>query len=367
MPISRKIAADFDTIWAFTRTEMLLRDDGLAVWRWDPAATPHVSDSNNATDGDLLIAYAAALAGRDWQRPDLVEVATRMAVALAESSVEEIAGSVMLKPGNVGFGPGDRPDGPVVNPSYWVFEALPVLAALAPDGPWTQLADGGHALVVAAMNIGPSKLPPDWVSLKAKPTPADGFPQEFGYNAIRIPLYLMRAGTRDRALLEAFQQNMADAGGRVRLVDIKTGATRQTLDDAGYKAIPALIGCVLDKKPLPDDVKQFEPTEYYPSTLHLLALSFARRRHPNACEAGNSSWRGGRDGRGLVHATSRLEPFCRAGEPVRPDVVRGRAVAGSPCKARRRDANRPVRYPDCSTGQTGVTAGSRESIWSSGG
>jgi len=270
---------DFDTIWAFTRTEMLLRDDGLSVWRWDPATTPHVSDSNNATDGDLLIAYAAALAGRDWQRPDLVEVATRMAVALAENSVEEIAGSVMLKPGNAGFGPGDRPDGPVVNPSYWVFEALPVLAALAPDGPWTQLADGGHALVVAAMNIGPSKLPPDWVSLKAKPTPADGFPQEFGYNAIRIPLYLMRAGTRDRALLEAFQRNMADAEGRVRLVDIKTGATRQTLDDAGYKAIPALIGCVLDKKPLPDDVQRFEPTEYYPSTLHLLGLSFARRRH----------------------------------------------------------------------------------------
>jgi endoglucanase len=270
----------FDTIWAFTRTEMLLRDDDLAVWRWDPAATPHVSDSNNATDGDLLIAYAAALAGRDWQRPDLVAVAARMAAALAEGSVEEIAGSVMLKPGNVGFGPGDRPDGPVVNPSYWVFEALPVMAALAPEGPWAQLADGGHALVVAAMKIGPSRLPPDWVSLKAGPTPADGFPGEFGYNALRIPLYLMRAGTRDRALLETFQQNMADAVGRVRLVDIKTGATRQTLDDAGYKAIPALIGCVLDKKPLPDDVKQFEPTEYYPSTLHLLALSFARRRHP---------------------------------------------------------------------------------------
>jgi len=271
---------DFDTIWAFTRTEMLLRDDGLSVWRWDPVATPHVSDSNNATDGDLLIAYAAALAGRDWQRPDLVEAATRMAVALAENSVEKVAGSAMLKPGNAGFGPGDRPDGPVVNPSYWVFEALPVLAPLAPDGPWSQLTEGGEALVVAAMNIGPSRLPPDWVSLKAKPTPADGFPQEFGYNAIRIPLYLMRAGARDRSMLQAFQQNMVDAQGRVRLVDIKTGATRQTLDDAGYRAIPALIGCVLDKKPLPEDVKRFAPTEYYPSTLHLLALSFARRRHP---------------------------------------------------------------------------------------
>ncbi len=271
---------DFDTIWAFTRTEMLLRDDGLAVWRWDPAATPHVTDTNNATDGDLLIAYAAALAGRDWQRPDLLAAATTIASALAEGGVETIAGSVLLKPGNTGFGAGDRPDGPVVNPSYWVFEALPVMAALAPDGPWDGLAESGRALIATSMKIGPSQLPPDWVSLKAVPTPADGFPQEFGYNAIRIPLYLIRAGMRDRAMLDAFRTNMTDSEGRVRLVDIKSGNTRQTLDDAGYRAIPALIGCVLDKSPLADDLRQFRTTQYYPSTLHLLVLSFVRRRHP---------------------------------------------------------------------------------------
>lgn len=271
---------DFDTIWAFTKTEMLLRDDGLSVWRWDPAATPHVTDANNATDGDLLIAYAAALAGRDWHRPDLTAAATAMAGALARGSLEPISGSVLLKPGNTGFSAGDRPDGPVVNPSYWVFEAIPMMASLAPEGPWTQLANGGTALIADAMKIGASKLPPDWVSLKAKPAPADGFPQEFGYNAIRIPLYLIRAGIGDRAVLRAFHANMSDAEGRVRLVDIKTGDTRSTLDDAGYKAIPALIGCVLDNKPLADELKQFQVTDYYPSTLHLLVLSFARRRHP---------------------------------------------------------------------------------------
>lgn len=272
--------SDFDTIWAFTKTEMLLRDDGLSVWRWDPAASPHVTDPNNATDGDLLIAYAAALAGRDWQRPDLTSAATAMANALSRGSVETIGGSVLLKPGNAGFSASDRPDGPVVNPSYWVFEALPVMAGLFPNGPWNQLTDSGRELIEDSMKIGPSQLPPDWVSLKAKPIPAEGFPQEFGYNAIRVPLYLMRAGIRDRALLQSLYENMADADGRVRLVDIKSGATRQTLDDAGYRVIPALIGCVLDKKPFADDLKQFQATQYYPSTLHLLALSFARRRHP---------------------------------------------------------------------------------------
>lgn len=272
--------ADFDTIWTFTRTEMLLRDDGLSVWRWDPAATPHVTDANNATDGDLLIAYAAALAGRDWRRPDLTAAATAMASSLSENSIETIAGSVLLKPGNSGFGLNDRKDGPVVNPSYWVFEALPVMAELVPQGAWTRLAQDGEKLVSSSMMIGAAGLPPDWVSLRSKPAAADGFPQEFGYNAIRIPLYLLRAGNRNRALLEPFQKNMVDAQGRVRLVDISTGSTRQLLDDPGYRVIPALVGCVLDRTPLADDLKTFVPTDYYPSTLHLLALSYARRRLP---------------------------------------------------------------------------------------
>jgi endo-1,4-beta-D-glucanase Y len=50
---------DFDRIWSFTRTEMLVRNDGLAAWKWDPLAKPHVSDTNNATDGDLLMAYSS--------------------------------------------------------------------------------------------------------------------------------------------------------------------------------------------------------------------------------------------------------------------------------------------------------------------
>lgn len=271
---------DFDTIWAFTRTEMMLRDDGLAVWRWDPAATPNVTDANNATDGDLLIAYALALAGRDWKRQDLTNAAIGMANALAESSLETVAGTTMLKPGNTGFGAGDRPDGPVVNPSYWVFEALPVMAALAPNGAWAQLTDGGNKLVASSMRIGSAGLPPDWVSLKAKPAPAEGFPQEFGYNAIRVPLYMIRAGSRDRAILQAFRENMTDADGNVRLVDIRSGATRQTLSDPGYRAIPALISCMLDRTKLPDDVRQLAVTEYYPATLQLLVLSFARGRQP---------------------------------------------------------------------------------------
>lgn len=271
---------DFDRIWAFTRTEMMVRDDGLAAWKWDPAATPHISDANNATDGDLLIAYGLSLAGDAWHRPDLTQAAAGMASALAAGSLETVGDLVMLKPGNSGFAAGDRADGPVVNPSYWVFEALPAMAELAPNGAWNQLAADGRTLLAGAMKIGPSDLPPDWVSLKSVPAAADGFPQEFGYNAVRIPLYLVRAGIHDRELLAPLITGMTDGRGQVRIVDVATGQTRQILADRGYRIIPALVSCVLDDKPLADDLKKFQPTDYYPSTLQLLALSYARRLHP---------------------------------------------------------------------------------------
>ncbi|WP_296744745.1 glycosyl hydrolase family 8 [Mesorhizobium sp.] len=271
---------DFDRIWAFTRTEMMVRDDGLAAWKWDPAASPHISDTNNASDGDLLIAYGLALAGDAWHRPDLSQAAAGIATALASGSLETVGDLVVLKPGNSGFAARDRADGPVVNPSYWVFEALPAMAELAPNGPWSELAANGRTLLVRSMKIGPSDLPPDWVSLKTSPAVADGFPQEFSYNALRIPLYLVRAGIHDRDLLAPFMAGMPDDQGRVRIVDIATGQTRQLLADSGYRIIPALVSCVLDRKPIAEDLKSFQPTDYYPSTLQLLALAYARRHHP---------------------------------------------------------------------------------------
>jgi endoglucanase len=267
---------DFDRLLAFTRTQMLLRDDGLAVWKWNPNANPHVEDINNATDGDLLIAYAAALAGTAWRRPDLIAQALAIAGALADHGVFKTAGMVLLKPGVQGFGKEERSDGPVVNPSYFVFEAIDAFAEVQPKGPWNDLSRDGLKLLKMSMDIGPAGLPPDWVSLAAKPAAAEGMPQEFGYNAVRIPLYLLRAGIRDRALLQTLAKNMTGADGDIRVVNISTGDTIKLLKDPGYRIIPALIACVLDGKPLPEDTRTFTPTEYYPSTLHLLALSFAR-------------------------------------------------------------------------------------------
>jgi endoglucanase len=270
--------AAFDLIWSFTRTELLLRDDGLSVWKWDPAATPHVTDPNNATDGDILVAYALALAGRQWQRPELTASSTTMAEAIA-GLVHRQQDKAIIMPGAVGYGTDERPDGPVVNLSYWVYEAFPVFAGIAPAIDWQAVSDDGIALLRQSL-LGPRRLPPEWLSLQTRPRPAAGFPEEFGYNALRIPLYLLRAGVTDAELLRTLADGMSTETGDVAIVELATGNVTTTLTDPGYAIIPALVGCVLDATPIPPALRSFEPTLYYPSTLHLLSLSFLRESHP---------------------------------------------------------------------------------------
>jgi endoglucanase len=267
--------ATFASIFAFTRTELLIRDDGLAAWRWDPKASPHVTDVNNASDGDLLIAEALACAGARWNMPAYTAAARQIARALAKVALLQRVGETWLMPAAIGFSEKDRPDGPVINLSYWVFEALPTLAKLTGDQRWMQAQASGLKLLDELAKR--KMLAPDWLSVKAEPRPAEGFPAQLSYNAIRIPLYLLRAGLADKIRLEPFRQAWA-AG--VAVVDVKSGKPVEPLPDAGYRILAAAMACAIDGTPLPAELKTFQPTAYYPSTLQLLSLSMLSERYP---------------------------------------------------------------------------------------
>lgn len=264
----------FETIWSFTRIELLIRDDGLAAWRWDPNATPRVTDINNATDGDILIAYALGLAGASWRVPGYLTAGRAIAKAVGAKAVDRYNEQVLLMPAVTGFSRNDRADGPVVNPSYWVFEALPVLAGLAPETDWAAVGKQGLALLDALAAA--DKVAPDWVSMRAKPVPAQGFEPVFGYNAVRVPLYLMRAGLADTRRLAAVREAWKNGPG---IVSFATGAVTMPWPEQGYRLIAAAMACILDKTPIPNDLRRFEPTLYYPSTLYLLSAAMLEERY----------------------------------------------------------------------------------------
>jgi endoglucanase len=271
--------ADFELIWSFTRTEMLIRNDGLSAWKWDPVSRPHITDTNNASDGDILIAYALALAAQKWNNADYRKTATTIAASLLKKQITTQHDEVILLPAIRGFSAKDRNDGPVINLSYGVFEAFPVLNELAPSPSWDALAKSGLQLLQQS-GFGTHQLPSDWISLKNKPQPATGFEPEFSYNNLRIVLYLARAGLGKQDITQQLAKAMTGQDGAVNLMNIKTDKPVASLNEAGYRIIPQLAACIGNGAKLSDDVTRFEPSQYYPSTLHLLALSYTARNHP---------------------------------------------------------------------------------------
>src|SRR5262249_46365417 len=152
--------------------------------------------------------------------PSWTETSRTMASAIGQRLVRRAENRTILLPGGKGFGAQDRPHGPIVNLSYWIFEALPVLAHLAPNAHSQAPGASGHDLVREA-RFGSAALPADWISLKsAKPALATGFEPRFSYDAVRIPLYLVRAGVSDRDLLEPFVKVWGDGAAAPAIVNL---------------------------------------------------------------------------------------------------------------------------------------------------
>ena len=271
----------FEALWNWTSRELYIRDDGLAAWRWDPAATPQVTDRNNASDGDLLIAWALAEAGQRWDVPDYTAAMTRIVAAIFRHNVAPSRYGPVLMPGVAGFDAKSQPDGPVVNLSYWVFPAIDRLELLAPGHDWAGLRKSG-AQLLRESRFGPLRIPPEWLSIgSGKPAPAAKFERRFSYNAVRIPLYLGWSSQISSDQLRPFATmwNAAENLGPF-ILDIDDGQAGPTLDAPGYKLIFAFIQCVISNRPVPVELAMAKNDLYYPSTLALLSTLAISERRP---------------------------------------------------------------------------------------
>jgi endoglucanase len=274
----------FERAWGWTRANLMARPDELVAWRWEPDKRSGLGDTNNATDGDILIAWALTEAAEYWADQSYRVAGRRIAVELSRKTflLKTAYGTVVL-PAVEGFTGEERADGPIVNLSYWVFPALERLKLVAPEVDWKGVTQSGLDLMKLA-RFGERKLPPDWMSLKdKKPGLAQGFPATFGYNALRAPFYMAFAGIGEREHYAPFVALWREKGATTT-VDLGGGAG-EALTEPGYRAVAALTMCAALGKPFPAELRAAEISEhYFPATLRLLALAGARMRYPTCLQ-----------------------------------------------------------------------------------
>lgn len=181
----------FGRIHAWTERALARPDIPLFSWRFTPGRSNPVADRNNATDGDILIAWALLRAGRRWNDKAWLRRSAEIRRAIAERLVSKRFGMTLLMPGATGFEAEDRL---TVNPAYYIWPALDAFREEDGDA-WRAVIDDGTALLAAA-RFGPLRLPTDWVDFSGAQgvTPAEGRDPLFGFDAIRVPLYLLMSG-----------------------------------------------------------------------------------------------------------------------------------------------------------------------------
>lgn len=257
----------FEKVWQWTQQHLGVREDSLFAWKWEVAGG--VTDTNNASDADLLIAWALARAARLWNRPDYSNATKKIATAIRKQLLYPSPDGLLLLPGVEGFQHADKI---ILNLSYWVFPAFKELNRIDPSPNWQALQNSGLQLLEKA-HFGRWQLPPDWLEYTDKVTPAgDPFRPTFGFDAIRIPLYLIWAKLDSRQRLapfRAFWHHFAHAGFTPAWTDLTDDSVDSYGISPGMRAIIDLTihQSAVSQKFLPSlDDQQ----DYYSSSLLLL-------------------------------------------------------------------------------------------------
>lgn len=198
MAVASDDKAAFDTMWRWTNKTLKDKETGLFYWRYNPVEADPVADKNDASDGDVLLAWALLRAGERWNNAAYLAASDAITQAVIKHTVVSFAGYRVMLPGAKGFNLNTHVN---LNPSYFIFPAWQDFANRSHLVIWRDLIKDGQTLL-GKMAFGKTHLPTDWVSLAAdgKLNPAKEWPPRMSYDAIRIPLYIGWAD-RQSALL----------------------------------------------------------------------------------------------------------------------------------------------------------------------
>ncbi|MCB1389921.1 MAG: glycosyl hydrolase family 5 [Rhodobacteraceae bacterium] len=273
----------FRRIFDWTESNLSIRGDGLLAWRYLPNQSNPVPDLNNASDGDLFYAWGLVRAANRFNDRRYLARAQQAASALAERcivpSLANGAETVFL-PAAQGFVHEDRV---VFNPSYIMPLAMREVATGTGVVELAMTAQHAEGMLLRLAEGGPV---PDWVQVT--PTgivPAEGFSTAAGYEAMRVPLYLVWSGLNRHPavtqMMRVYARTVQPGVPVPTRVDPASGSVLEASNDPGYRALAALVSCAGATGSVGSDMPPFDPSQpYYPATLQMFAMIAANQVSP---------------------------------------------------------------------------------------
>ncbi len=258
--------ATFIRIWIWTKENLQRSKDSLFSWQY--TSEQGITDINNATDGDILIAWALIRAGRRWHIKEYDHNASQILSAIKGNLIRQWQGLSVLLPGEVGFEHSEG--GFTINLSYWIFPAFDEFAHFDGASVWMDLTKSGLTLLSQA-TFGRWGLPPDWLRLNKGVALEPNRKPVFGYNSVRIPLYLVWADKADhentRSYFEFWNQEFNFQPAWTNLEDNSIDSYDASI---GIKGVNTLVVAINQKQgytfeSLSDD------EDYYSASLLLLS------------------------------------------------------------------------------------------------
>lgn len=268
----------FDRVFKWTTDNLQVRRDALLAWSWGrrPNGAWNVIDYNNASDGDILIAFALLKAAQRWDHAPYREAALRIVRDIRAQLGLTVNGYHLIAAAYFGF---NNESGHSFNTGYLVLPAFDEFARVDDEAFWKRVLRDSQRLLDNSL-FSRLKLPADWVVLSDGRTMVDRTRSPFfGYEAIRVPLYLAWHGDRPRLAAFADYLQFVETAGylprRANLVDETVAADEAP---AGFYAVMGLCAERLEQQPLARKLLQKaaerivqEPEDYFSNTLYLLA------------------------------------------------------------------------------------------------
>ncbi|MGR3319610.1 MAG: glycosyl hydrolase family 8, partial [Candidatus Anammoxibacter sp.] len=269
--------ATFDRLWQWAKDNLGVRADHLFAWKWGERTkdTWGIIDYNNATDGDILIAYALLQAEERWPGSNYKEEGLRIIKSLRENMAINWKDYTFLLPGYFGF---NRGDSFVINPSYSIFAAYRNFAKVDENAFWEKVYKDSLLLFVKS-RFGTLQLPADWVILNE--TGISIFNEKkpyFGYEAIRTLLYI--SWEEDFLLpdkLEKILDIYKKLGYMPLWVDLANDSISLASAPGGFYAVYALAAKrvgehVLSERLFKEAREKLDRNDYYSFSLYLMAV-----------------------------------------------------------------------------------------------